>query len=250
MKTIPAGVLGLALLVPLASVHATALTLIGAEGDHAWSLSDSFEGLSYYGSSGNSSVNYLTTPVSVLGGLGTLSLSSPSGGLAVYGQPSGGAGAASGSGVPDVNSDFPGFVINSGYAGTAHSSSKGLGTDSLDSVVRIEFSQAVAAFGLYASADMSSLLSVSLFDVNGSLIDGPVDIFAFSNSLDFWGWESPVGIGSIEISGDYIALDHLVVQSDTIIPPPPPPAIPEIATVAPALAALLAGAELARRRRR
>ncbi len=248
MKTISVSILGLALCAPLAAVHGAGLTLINAEGDHTWSLSDSFEGLSYYGTSGNSSVGYLTSPVSVLGGLGTLSLASSSGGLAVYGQPSGGAGAVSGSGVPDVNSDFPGFVINSGYAGTAHSSSKGLGADSLDAVVQIDFSQAVDAVGFYASADMS-LLSISLFDVNGTLIDVPVDMFAFSSDLDFWGFESTVGIGSIKISGDYLVLDHLVVEGGTLTPPPPAP-VPEIATIVPAVGALLIGAELLRRRRR
>jgi hypothetical protein len=249
MKTFSASILGLALCAPLAAVHGAGLTLINAEGDHAWSLADSFEGLSYYGTAGSPSVGYLTSPISVLGGLGTLSLSSPSGGLAVYGQPSGNAGPAAGSGVPDIHGDFPGFVINTGYAGTAHSSSKGLGADSLNAKMRIDFAQAVDAVGFYASADMS-LLSVSLFDMNGGLIDVPVDVFAFSNSLDFWGFKSTEGIGRIEISGDYLVLDHLVVEGATIAPPPPPPAVPEIATVAPVMGALLIGAELLRRRRR
>jgi hypothetical protein len=247
MKTLGVSALGLALFVPMASVQAVALTMVGSEGALAWSRLDDFEGLSYYGTSGNPGVSSQSTPLSVLGGLGTLSLLS--GQAVVYG--SGPAGPSSGSGVPISTIDYPGFALNGGYAGTALSSAKGLGIDSASSTVKIQFTQAVDAFGFYGAADLSSAFSVSLFDTSGGLIDVAVDLFGQPTALDFWGLSSTVGIGSVEITGGYMALDRLLVKGDNLpIIAPPPTAVPEVAVVAPALAALLAGAELIRRRQR
>jgi hypothetical protein len=248
MKTLGVSALGLALFVPMASVRAVALTMIGSEGALTWSRLDDFEGLSYYGSTGVPGVSYQTTPLSVLGGLGTLSLSS--GQAVVYGN--GPAGASSGAGVPASSFDYPGFSLNGGYAGTALASGKALGIDSASSTVKIQFSQAVDAFGFYGAADLSSAFSVSLFDTSGGLIDVAVDLFGQPQDLDFWGLSSSIGIGSVEITGGHMALDRLLVKGTGLpaITPPTPPAVPEVTVVAPGVVALLAGVELIRRRRR
>jgi hypothetical protein len=253
MKTISIRALGLMLFAPVASVQAVTLTLVGSEAALPWSLVDDFEGLSYYGATGVAGVTPVTAPLSVLGGLGTLSLSPSSGDLVVYGNPPVGAGPGAGSGVPSSSADFPGFELNGGYAATAQGSAKALGVDGLDSSVTIDFSQAVDSFAFYGAAHMSAMFSVSLFDTGGSLIDVAQDIPNSTSALGFWGWESPVGIGSVKITGDYLAFDRLLVKGmglDQFSPPPSPPAVPEVAVVAPVMGAVLVGFELLRRRRR
>ncbi len=253
MNSISVSALGLMLFAPVVSVQAVTLTLVGSEAALPWSLADDFEGLSYYGSSGVAGVTPVTAPLSVLGGLGTLSLSPSSGNLVVYGNPPLGAGAASGSGVPSSSASYPGFRLNGSFAGTAQSSAKALGADAPAASVTIDFSQPVDAFGFYGAAEMSAMFGVSLFDTTGTLIDVAQDMPSSSAALDFWGWQSPVGIGSVKITGDYLAFDRLLVKGSGLnqfAPPPIPPAVPEVAVVAPVLGAVLIGFELVRRRRR
>lgn len=244
-------VVSLGVVLPLFSLRAGALQVLATEAEGTWGLTETFEVGSLYGSSGQAGVSYLPNTVDILGGFATLSLISPGEAFVRYGvQP---PGAASGAGVPTSTDDYPGFVVSGAFVGTAHGSAQGLGVNAAGATLKIQFDDLVDAFGFYGAGD--SMFTVTFFDGNGAKIDTEHDIFCditlAGNALEFWGWSSPVGIGSVEIFGNHLALDNVMVGGDifAVSPPPPPPVpVPEATTVVPLAGALLVGSELLRRR--
>jgi hypothetical protein len=235
----------LGILLPASIASAVPLVVIGDESAQAWTAKETFEGFSLYGSTGVPGVSQFSGPVDIMAGFATLSLTAPvsrTGEMVVYGNAPGSASLPSTPGVPAAASDFAAFGINGVYAGTSAASEKALGVNAAAATVQIDFDQLVTAFGFYINEHATSAapLMVTLYDASSQIIDAPQQILTSGGNLVFWGWQSPVGISRVQVSGDYLAMDDLLAN--------PIVAVPEVTVVMPIAGLGLIGAELLRRR--
>lgn len=115
--------------------------------------------------------------------------------------------------INDPRLAYPGTFGLGPYTAKSHDGNQGYGTGLSYGTSHISFSVPVLAFGgFWASAEPETPIVFNFYDLQGALLGTDSVRYSAPNhdgTLEWFGWQSPIAIGSIDYSGAWVVNDSL-----------------------------------------